>query len=106
MQEIKKTGCKMEKFLGDLNCEQSVIYTHQDFVSLKDNRCRTLNFYLSFYEAVSFFPRSRSCDFLTYSNLIMFSALKKICPNNYFEFRRNLLVVSGICKQSKILAVF
>ena len=106
MQEIKKTGCKMEKFLGDLNCEQSVIYTHQDFVSLKDNRCRTLNFYLSFYEAVSFFPRSRSCDFLTYSNLIMFSALKKICLNNYLEFRRNLLVVSDICKQPKILAVF
>lgn len=41
----------MEKFPGDLNCEPSVIYTHQDFVSLKDNHCIVFpNFYLSFYE--------------------------------------------------------
>ena len=88
VQEIKKTGLKMEKFLGDLNCEPSVIYTHQDFVSLKDNHCIhcLFEFLFKFLWAVSFFPRPQSIYKLdmapTHFNLIMFSVEKAMAPHS------------------------
>ena len=88
VQEIKKTGRKMEKFLGDLNCEPSVIYTHQDFVSLKDNHCIhcLFEFLFKFFWAVSFFPRPQSIYNLdmapTHFNLIMFSVEKAMAPHS------------------------
>ena len=78
----------MEKFLGDLNCEPSVIYTHQDFVSLKDNHCIhcLFEFLFKFLWAVSFFPRPQSIYKLdmapTHFNLIMFSVEKAMAPHS------------------------